>query len=59
MQQGDEFIVLAKKLRNAQTEKDETARTAKHKRLVKKIEEEFDEYLEILLDPEKFKKRFP
>jgi hypothetical protein len=58
MQQGHEFIYLAKKLRDAQTERDETFRSKKHQTKLKKIEAEFDEYLKILLDPEKFKKRF-
>lgn len=58
MQQGHEFIYLAKKLRDAQTEPDEVTRTKKHQTKLKKIETEFDEYLKILLDPEKFKKRF-
>tara|TARA_B100001029_G_C15037411_1_gene441094 strand:- start:715 stop:894 length:180 start_codon:yes stop_codon:yes gene_type:complete len=59
MQQGHEFIYLAKKLRDAQTYKDESYRSKKHQTKLKKIETEFDEYLAILLDPEKFKKRFP
>jgi len=58
MQQGNEFITLAKRLRDAQTERYEIAKTQKHKKIVKKIEAEFDEYLDILIDPEKFKRRF-